>query len=280
MPIDAKRLQKWLTSEKNPLFARAIVNRVWRHHFGTGIVDTPNDLGVSGGKPSHPELLDWLAAEFVRQGWSLKKLHALILTSKTWRQSSEAQPAAAERDADNRLLWRFVPKRLEAEATRDSMLAISGELNPKMGGPSDQPYDLRIHNTHFYTFKDTGEPQLNRRTIYRAQIASLRDSLMDSLDCPSIGLKTPSRGITATPVQALSMMNNSFVDRQCQKFAARLEREVPGDFEAQIARAFQLVLGRTPTAEEMKQVDVVREEHSMEEICWTLFNTTEFIFVR
>ncbi|MFT5468885.1 MAG: hypothetical protein ACI8UO_003998 [Verrucomicrobiales bacterium] len=280
---DAERRLKfaeWLTAEENPLFARTIVNRIWHYHFGAGLVKTPNDLGVSGGDPSHPELLDWLAAEFVRQGYSLKKLHTLILTSQTWRQSSDSQPAAAEKDADNRLLWRFAPKRLEAEAMRDSMLAISGELNRKVGGPSVQPFDLVIDNTHFYTFKDSGEPEFNRRTIYRAQIASLRDSLMDSLDCPSIGLKAPARSETATPVQALSLMNNSFVDRQCQKFAERLVAENPRSFKAQIKRAFLLALGRSPTAEEMEKSVALRGEHSLEEVCWALLNSTEFIFVR
>ncbi|MEM7012025.1 MAG: DUF1553 domain-containing protein, partial [Verrucomicrobiota bacterium] len=267
---------KWLTSKENALFARTIVNRIWHYHFGAGLVKTPNDLGVSGGEPSHPQLLDWLATEFIRDGYSLKKLHALILTSKTWRQSSASNSAAFAKDADNRFLWRFAPKRLEAEAIRDSMLAISGELNSTMGGPSDQPYDLVINNTHFYTFKDSGEAQYNRRTVYRAQVASLRDTLMDSLDCPSIGLKAPARGVTATPVQALAMMNNSFVNRQSQKLAERLDHDAAGKIE----KAFLLVLGREPTPEELSKAQQLRDEHSLEEICWALFNSSEFIFVQ
>ena len=274
------RFADWMTSSDNPLFARTIVNRVWHYHFGTGLVDTPNDLGVSGGKPSHPDLLDWLAAEFIREGSSLKKLHRLILTSATWQQSSDHNTAAASIDAENRLLWRFSPKRLEAEAVRDSMLAISGELNPKSGGPSVRPYELVIDNSHFYEFQDRGDPASNRRTIYRAQIASLRDSLLDSLDCPSIGVKAPKRATTSTPVQALSLMNNSFVDRQSRKLAHRLRDEIPDQITPRIPRAFQLVLGREPTPDELTKADILRAENSLNEVCWALFNSTEFIFVK
>ncbi|MGE0413979.1 MAG: DUF1549 and DUF1553 domain-containing protein [Verrucomicrobiales bacterium] len=275
-----KAFAHWMTSPENPLFARTIVNRVWHYHFGTGLVATPNDLGVSGGVPSHPGLLDWLAGEFIRGGWSLKQLHTLILTSKTWRQASTANAAALAVDAGNRLLWRFSPQRLEAEEVRDALLAISGSLNPAMGGPSDRPYDLMIDNTHFYTFKDGDDPEFNRRTIYRAQVASLRDSLLDSLDCPGIGLKSPVRGITSTPVQALSMMNNAFVDRQCRRFAGRLEAAHPGNFRAQLEEAFQLALGRRPTEEERHRLETELAAQPLDQVCWVLFNTTEFAFVQ
>lgn len=286
LPADAPEAERrrafanWMTSPENPLFARTIVNRVWHYHFGTGLVNTPNDLGVSGGDPSHPELLDWLAGEFIRGGYSLKKLHTMILMSKTWRQSSEVNSRAAGVDADNRLLWRFAPQRLEAEAVRDSMLAISGDLNPKMGGPSDQPFDLVIDNSHFFSFKDGDGPDFNRRTIYRAQIASLRDSLLDALDCPSIGLKTPARGNTSTPVQALSLMNNEFVDRQCRKLAERLESVHPDDVDLQIKRAFRLVLGRAPTEKELQKAELLEADHSLDQVCWALFNASEFLFVK
>lgn len=271
---------RWMTSDSNPLFARTMVNRVWHYHFGQGLVTTPNDLGVSGGDPSHPDLLDWMAAEFIRRGWSLKQLHRLILTSATWQRSADHHSGNASIDVENRYLWRFAPRRLEAEAVRDAMLAISGELNPRMGGPSDEPFELLIDNTHFFTFQDRAEPEFNRRTIYRAQIASLRDSLLDSLDCPSIGLKTPDRGVTSTPVQALSLMNNSFVDRQSRKLAAHLEAAYPGDAEAQVREAFALVMGRAPTEEEARAALETRDAQSMVEVNWALFNSTEFIFVR
>ena len=286
LPANAPEAQRrrafanWLTSPENPLFARTIVNRVWHYHFGNGLIDTPNDLGVSGGQPSHPELLDWLAAQFMRDGWSLKKLHKLILTSNTWRQSSASDPKAMSVDAGNQLFWRFTPKRLEAEAVRDSLLAISGQLNPHMGGPSDRPYDLKIDNSHFYTFKDGGDPNYNRRTIYRAQIASLRDNLLDSLDCPSIGLKAPTRGETTTPVQALSMMNNSFVQRQSHKLAERLKKDHADSPQPQIDAAFQWILGRKPTVEEHKQATILQADHSLSDVCWALMNSTEFMFVR
>ncbi len=275
-----RKFSAWVTHPDNPLFARVIVNRVWHHHFGRGIVDTPNDFGVSGSRPSHPELLDWLANWFVRNDFSLKKLHRLILTSATYRQSSEFNGKAAAIDADNSLLWRFTPKRLEAEAVRDSMLMLSGQINWQMGGPGYQPFDLFIRNTHFYIPKDKLGPEFNRRTIYRIGVQSLRDPLLDTLDCPDLSTKTPVRGVTTTPIQALALMNDSFVQRQAKHFAGRARMEGGPELKAQVNRAWQLALGRDASADEEKSGTELARQHGMEQLCWALLNSSEFIYVR
>ena len=189
--VEARRLDR---QPCNPLFARVMVNRVWHYHFGSGLVKNPNDFGFNGGTPSHPELLDWLAQEFIRGGWSLKKLHKLILMSQSYQQSSEFVPEAAEKDADNRLLWRYAPMRLPGEAVRDAMLAVSGQLNPSMYGPSFRPFNI-IKNTgsyHSYEPVDSAEPDQQRRTIYRMNVNSGGNPLLDALDCPGAFGENPS----------------------------------------------------------------------------------------
>lgn len=275
-----RRFAEWLTDPKNPLVARVIVNRVWQYHFGRGLVDTPSDLGVSGSRPSHPELLDWLAAEFIRDGWSIKNLHRRIMTSATYLQSSAFNEAAAKKDSDNRLLWRFPPRRLEAEAARDSMLALSGQLNPQMGGPGYRPFDLVIDNTHFYHTKDKTGPEFNRRTIYRIGVQSLREPLLDSLDCPDLSTKTPVRGVTTTPIQALALMNDSFVQRQARFMAKRLTKEAGDDTSDQVRRAYDLVFGRPPTARELSRATKHAKAHGLQQLAWVLINSSEFIYVR
>ena len=275
-----RRFADWLTDSKNPLVARVIVNRVWQYHFGRGLVDTPSDLGVSGSRPSHPELLDWLATEFVRDGWSIKNLHRRILTSATYLQSSKFDVAAAKQDSDNRLLWRFSPRRLEAEAVRDSMLALSGQLNLEMGGPGYRPFDLEINNTHFYHTKDKTGPEFNRRTIYRIGVQSLRQPLLDSLDCPDLSTKTPVRGVTTTPIQALALMNDSFVQRQAKFMAERVVRERGDDPKAQVERAYDLVFGRPASQRELSRATQHVKTHGLQQLCWALINSSEFIYVR
>jgi hypothetical protein len=184
----------WLTDKRNPLTARVMVNRVWQHHFGQGLVATPNDFGASGARPSHPELLDWLATKFIQSGWSVKALHRIILQSRTYRQSSLMNAKAASSDAENQWLWRFAPRRLEAEAVRDAMLAVSGRLNPAVGGKSYQPFTITEFNAAFYHLFDRDEPEFNRRTVYRVNVNSGKDPLLDSFDCPDPSVKTPRRG--------------------------------------------------------------------------------------
>ena len=274
------RLAEWIASPDNPLFARAIVNRVWHYHFGRGFVSNPNDLGFNGGKPSHPKVLDWLASRLIADGWSLKKLHKRIMMSETYRQSSAYNAKTAEVDGDNRLLWRYSPKRLEGEAVRDSMLMLSGKINWTMGGPSFRPFETeRIGSLEHYHRIDSDSAELQRRTIYRMNINSGTDPMLDSLDCPIPAVKTPQRIVTTTPLQALSLMNNAFAARQSKAFAERVATEAGADEKSQIDRAFQLALGRPPGPDEIEwSVSLVRER-GIESLCWGLFNASEFLYV-
>ncbi|HKB35188.1 MAG TPA: DUF1549 domain-containing protein, partial [Gemmataceae bacterium] len=228
------KLAEWIASADNPLTARVMVNRVWQYHFGRGLVEAPSDFGFHGGMPTHPELLDWLASEFTGQAsggrqspeaWGMKALHRVIVLSNAYRQSSRFDARAAEVDADNRLLWRFAPRRLEGEAVRDAMLSASGELNRTIGGPSFRPFTVTIFNSHFYTLTDPPGTEYNRRTVYRMNVNSAKSPLLDAFDCPDPSVKTPRRSTTTTPLQALALMNNSFVQRQAKHFAARVQRE-------------------------------------------------------
>ncbi len=222
---EAKRRQKlagWITDAKNPLFARVIVNRLWHYHFGTGLVETPNDFGFNGGRPSHPELLDWLAAELVAKKWSIKSLQRLIVTSATYRQASAFNENAARQDAADRLLWRKNPLRLEAEAIRDAALLASGQLNERMGGPGFQEFRLEQSVgtiTNSYKLADPVGDQFNRRTLYRAWARGGRNKLLDTLDCPDPSTTAPRRAVTTTPQQALALMNNALMLRVSRRFA-------------------------------------------------------------
>jgi len=270
----------WLADDRNPLPVRVMVNRVWHLHFGQGLVATPNDLGVSGDPPSHRELLDWLAAKFIQSGWSVKSLHRLIVNSSTYQQSSAFNAKAASIDGDNRFLWRFTPRRLEAEAVRDAMLFASGELNPIVGGPSFRPFTTTDFNATFYTPSDRWEPEFNRRTVYRMNVNSGKDPLLDSFDCPDPSVKTPRRGITMTPLQALELMNNSFVQRQSGHLAKRALQSSNNDVLEAIKIVYQLALGRFPIQDEIERASIAVEERGLFSLCWALFNSTEFIYVK
>ena len=270
----------WLADSRNPLTARVMVNRVWQYHFGQGLVTTPNDLGVNGGRPSHPELLDWLAVKFIQSGWSVKALHRLIVNSATYRQGSEGYAKAAALDADNLWLWRYSPRRLEGEAVRDAMLVVSGQLNPAMGGPSFQPFTITEFNAAFYHLFDRGDPEFNRRTVYRVNVNSGKDPLLDAFDCPDPSVKNPRRGMTTTPLQALELMNNSFVLRQARMLSERALADGQQDVSAAISTVYRRALGRRPTAEETLRAEKVAQERGLTSLCWALLNSTEFIYVR
>ncbi len=273
-------LARWIAHPDNPLTARVIVNRVWRWHFGKGIVDTPNDFGAMGGSPSHPGLLDRLAVDFVSNGWRLKWLHKQILLSRTYQQSSDHNPDAAKVDADNRLLWRFSPQRLEAEAVRDSLLSLSGQIEFRMGGPGYMPWNLHIDNTHFYTWEDKLGADYNRRTVYRLGVLSAQDSLLDALDCPNLSTRTPTRASTTTPIQALALMNNAFVQRQVGHFAERLRATHPDNVAQQIELAYQLAYSRKPGKAESQRALDAAESHGLNAVCWALFNSNELVYLR
>ncbi|MBC7816857.1 MAG: DUF1549 domain-containing protein, partial [Planctomycetaceae bacterium] len=208
-----KALASWITDRRNPLLARVIVNRLWHYHFGVGIVDSPSDFGFNGGRPSHPELLDWLAAELMDHGWSLKHIHRLIANSATYRQSSRPRVDAANQDAGNRLLWRKSPQRLDAETLRDAVLSVAGELNPTVGGPGYHDFTTFTFNSQFYDIVDPVGVSFHRRSLYRTWVRSGRNPFLEVLDCPDPSTKTPRRAVTTTPLQALSLLNNSFMLR-------------------------------------------------------------------
>jgi len=265
-----RRFADWVADPKNPLTARVIVNRVWHLHFGRGLVGTPNDLGPTGERPTHPELLDALALRFIEDGWSLKKLHRLIVTTETYRQSSRFDAAQAAIDGEARYLWRFPPRRLEAEAIRDAMLAASGRLKSDRGGPSVRPFDTyNLANSLYFTPKDGSE--FDRRTVYRMNAVSGKDALLEAFDAPDPGIRTPDRRATTTPQQALVLLNDPFVHRQAAAFAERAKS---------VREAYRLALGREPTEAEAARAERVAKAHGLKAVCWALFNSSEFLHVR
>jgi hypothetical protein len=275
-----RKLAEWITDGKNPLFARVMVNRLWHYHFGAGLVETPSDFGFNGARPTHPELLDWLADEFVMNGYSLKHMHRLIANSATYRQSSRFRADAAKRDASNRWLWRKSPMRLEAEAVRDGILSVAGQLNLVRGGPGYQDFKLTIRGaTHYYTPNEADDPAVYRRSIYRTWARSGRNGLLDALDCPDPSTVSPRRALTTTPLQALSMMNNAFVLRMADRFAERLKKEAGDDAGKQVTRAYELAYGRRATDDEIARVRPVIERHGLAVFCRAVFNSNEFVYV-
>jgi hypothetical protein len=285
LPADASdadrrvKLAEWITSPNNPLFSRVMVNRVWHHHFGTGLVETPSDFGFNGGRPSHPELLDWLAADFATD-YSLKRLHKLIVTSTTYRQASTPRKDALAVDADNRLLWRMKPRRLEGEAVRDSMLAVSGLLNREVGGKGFSDYKERNFNgTAYYDPFDPDSPEAQRRSIYRFTPRGGNTGLLDAFDCPDPAAAAPRRAITTTPLQALSLWNGGFALRVSGAFADRVAKEHPGDVAKQVTRAWRLAFGREPTTAERALAEKLVADHGLKALTRSLFNANEFLVV-
>lgn len=281
-PEGQRRLKfaQWIADSRNPLTARVIVNRLWQYHFGQGLVAKPSDFGFNGGKPTHPQLLDWLASELIRKNWSLKHIQQLILNSHTYQQSSQYNSQAASKDADNQLLWRFSPRRLSGEELRDSLLAISGRLNDEMYGPSFRPFTVKIFNSHFYLLHDRDEPQFNRRSVYRMHVCSGKDPMMDAFDCPDPGMKIPLRSTTTTPLQALQLMNNSFVQRQAQYLAERVKQIEGMDISKQVNQAYLFTLGRKPRETELQRTKTFVEKHGLNHLCWVLFNSSEMLYLR
>jgi hypothetical protein len=277
-------LARWLTDGGNPLTARVFVNRLWYHHFGQGLVDTPSDFGFNGGRPSHPELLDWLASRFVQGGWEVKQMQRLIVTSAAYRQGSrERDDRGSSVDAENRLLWRANQRRLEGEAVRDAALAVSGALNSRIGGPSflDIEVNRKGPNTNFEFKGPTGEfsEAVNRRTLYRLWARSGNHPLLEALDCPDPSVVTPKRSRTITPVQALAMSNNVFMERCADKFAERVRREAGDDVARQVERAWRLAFSRSPRERETKLAQEFAARHGLDQLCLVLFNANEFLFV-
>lgn len=274
-------LAKWLTHRDHPLLWRSIVNRVWQHHFGDGIVATPNDFGRMGAVPTHPELLDWLAIYFRDHGQSLKSLHRLMVTSSVYRQSSAPNPKNSAIDGSNRYLWRMNRRRLEAEEIRDSILKVSGALDQKMGGPGYYLFKLERpeHSPHFEYHKfDPADTSTHRRSIYRFVVRSQPDPWMSTLDCADSSQSTPKRTETLTALQALSLMNNRFNLTMSERFADRLRRE-SDSLDQQVHHACWLACQREVDASQRREMEKYAQTHGLENLCRLLFNLNEFVFV-
>lgn len=272
-----RELADWIASSENPMTARVMVNRIWQWHFGIGLVETANDFGRNGVKPTHPELLDWLAEEFIRQGWSIKQMHRLITLSATYRQATTYNEAAATKDADVRLLWRYPSRRIEAEAIRDSMLAISGQLNLKMGGRGFNLFNKRGGLSGFTPVESFSGDGL-RRMIYAHKVRRERDAVFGAFDCPDAGQSTSRRIESTTPIQALNLFNSLFTIEQAQAFAERVQAHNGDNVATQIRQVYWIGLNREPTAEEIADAEPVVRAHGLATLCRALFNSNEFLF--
>jgi hypothetical protein len=284
-------LANWIASKDNPLTARVIVNRLWQHHFGRGIVPTSNDFGKFGEKPTHPELLDWLAAQFVENGWSIKKMHKLILLSSAYRMSSAADPKALAVDPDNSLFWRFNMRRLTAEEIRDSMLAVAGNLNPKMYGPSVFPKIprevLQGQSMPGSGWGTSSPDEAARRSIYVHQKRSLLVPILIQHDQADTDSSCPVRYTTTVPTQALGLLNGEFSQEQAAKMAERLIKEA--DVSKQVRLAIRLTTGRNASDDEVKNdvafLRLMREKHKLSEAealkryCLLMLNANEFAYL-
>jgi hypothetical protein len=294
-------LARWLTAPEHPLTARVMVNRIWQHHFGQGLVSTPNDFGELGERPSHPELLDWLAREFVTRGWSVKEMHRLILGSRTWRQSSSAREETLAIDPTNTLLGRFTPRRKGAEEVRDGMLAVAGMLNLELGGPSVfermPAAALATSSTPGSVWGESPLDQRNRRTLYVKVKRSLLTPFLVAHDMADVDASCPARFTTILPTQALQMVNGDFPHEVAQRFADRLETEVPegasgatgGLLAGRVRRGLELALVR-PTLdgevaeyvaflEQLQADESLAPRRVLELFCLTVLNLNEFVFI-
>jgi hypothetical protein len=274
-------LASWLIDPKNPLTRRTLVNRVWQYHFGRGIVETPSDFGKNGIPPTNPELLDFLASQFLKDGQSIKKLHRLIVTSSTYRQSSANNEKAAKIDADNRLLWRMNRTRLEAEAVRDSVLAVSGKLDLTMGGPGFELFRYKDDKSPVYDHSDVAhinDPANWRRTVYRFAVRSVSNPFLECLDCADPSINTPVRNTTITAQQSLALLNDPFMLKQSELLAERLQK-ISDKAAEQVAAGFRFAFGRKPTAEESELMVKLIDKRGLPQFCRVLFNANEFIFI-
>ena len=273
--------------------ARVIVNRIWQHHFGRGIVPTTNDFGKFGEKPTHPELLDWLASEFMESGWRFKQMHKLILMSNAYQMSSTATAKELSDDPGNSLFWRFNMRRLLAEEVRDSMLAVSGNLNLKKGGPSIYPKIpkevLAGQSVPGSGWTVSPPEEAARRSVYVHLKRSLLVPILTQYDQADTDSSCPVRYTTTVPTQALGMLNGDFSNEQATTLAQRLRKEMPGDLLGQIRRAIRLTTGRNASDEELKKdaafIEKLREKHNLNDMealkryCLLALNTNEFLYL-
>ncbi|HWB06240.1 MAG TPA: DUF1553 domain-containing protein [Verrucomicrobiales bacterium] len=272
-------LARWIGDPKNPLTPRVVVNRIWQGHFGEGIVNTPGDFGVKGAAPVNQALLDWMAAEFLANGWRSKPLHRLILTSATYRQSSAPRADALKVDAGSRLLWRFPPRRLDAESIRDAILFASGVLDLTMGGPGFSGFEDNSNYVRVYNPKKTFGPNDWRRAIYMTKIRMRTDGTFGAFDCPDAGQVAPKRSRSTTPLQALNLLNSPFMEQQASLMADRVKKDAGSKAEDQITLAFRLVFGRAPSAEETGGALSLTNSHGLPALTRALLNANEFLFL-
>ncbi len=274
-------LARWIVDRRNPLTWRSIVNRVWLYHFGRGIVDSPSDFGRMGQQPSHPQLLDWLAADFRDGGQSLKHLHRSIVMSATYRQASTVSGRGELVDAGNTRLWRMNRTRLDAEAVRDSVLAASGRLEGQMFGPSFQTFVIEKpeHSPHYeYDKADPDDRRTHRRCVYRFLVRSQPDPFLEALDCADPSLIVEKRDESITALQALALLNDRFMIRMAEHLADRVRAQRP-DLEGQIAAAVRATLQRPPTDAESRKLVTFARDFGLAEACRLLFNLNEFVYV-
>jgi hypothetical protein len=271
-------LALWLTDKNNPLTARVMLNRLWQHHFGRGIVSTPGDFGAMGEKPSHPELLDWLAREFMENGWSLKAMHRLMVTSAAYRQGTEWRKEPAKVDPDNRLLWRMNRRRLEGEALRDAMLAVSGQLNPQAGGPSiypELPAEVEKPRGGWPVNKEVHER--NRRSIYVFVKRNMRFPFFAIMDAPDSNETCSRRHVTTSAPQALMLVNGKFTLDMAKALA---DRVMAGkDVGKKVDRIYRLALGRPPDAKETALALTFLERADIVDLCHVVLNLNELAYV-
>ena len=279
-----RALAEWLASPQNPLTARVMVNRIWHHHFGRGIVSTLDNFGQMGERPTHPELLDWLAVEFMNRGWSIKQMHRLIMTSDAYRMASAYEHAAdREKDPQNQYLWRFRPQRLDAEIVRDSILAASGGINLTVGGPPVFPAIPKevLTSVSFGVWKNEEDgPSVWRRSVYVYRRRGLAFPMFQVFDLPEQNITAGARYVSTVPTQALTLLNNPFVLRQAELFADRV-RQTAGDVTSkQVDLAYRIALARPPDRKELSVALEFMKRQSLADLTHVLFNLNEFVYIR
>ncbi len=279
-PEATRRLElaNWIASSDNPLALRVLANRLWHYHFGTGIVNTPNDFGFMGGRPTHPELLDYLAIHLRENDWKIKDLHRFIMTSQAYQQSSAWREDAAKLDGDSRLLWRFPSRRLSAEEIRDTILTVSGKLDKTMGGPGFRLFKFMQDNVCTYEPLDEHGPETYRRAVYHQNARASVVDLMTEFDQPDCTFSAPERAETTTPLQALTLMNHDFTMDMAEALAARIA-EKGAEPTAQIQEAYRILYQRAPRPEETEKVVAAIEELGIVSVARALLNSSELIFL-
>jgi len=270
-------LADWIVHPDNPVTSRVLANRLWQYHFGTGIVDTPNDFGYMGGRPTHPELLDFLAGKLKANGWRIKPMHRMIMLSKAYQQSSRWDEEAGKLDGESRLLWRYPPRRLSAEEIRDTILSVSGKLDLTMGGPGFRLYHFMQDNVCTYEPLDIHGPETYRRAVYHQNARASVVDLMTDFDQPDCAFSTPERAETTTPLQALTMLNHTFTLDMAKALAERIQGA--GSAEEQVAEAFRILYQREPEAEERERSVKAITTLGLVSFCRAILNSSELIYL-